>query len=105
MVLLNTLVYLTAMTWGGSPLTAKLLPPDSSKSLASITPRPGADKVTNFPPLPLIDGDKIIEAQPDQVTLTERYVDSAKDFIDRNQDEPFFLVLCSHVCASAHLRA
>lgn len=47
--------------------------------------------INDFPPLPLIDGDQIIEAQPDQTTLTERYVDSAKDFINRNRETPFFL--------------
>ncbi len=43
------------------------------------------------PPLPLIDGDQIIEEEPDQGTLTRRYTEKAVDFIHRHREEPFFL--------------
>lgn len=43
------------------------------------------------PPLPLISGKEVIEEQPDQRTITERYVEKAKVFIRENKDKPFFL--------------
>ncbi len=47
----------------------------------------------NYPPLPLIDGDRIAEVMPDQRTLTTRYTERAVGFIDRNKEKPFFLYL------------
>jgi arylsulfatase A len=44
-------------------------------------------------PLPLIDGDRIIEAPVDQSTLTRRYTERAARFIRENRDRPFFLYL------------
>jgi arylsulfatase len=49
-----------------------------------------------YPPLPLIDGDRILETIDDlseQDQLTTRYAERAVDFIDRNADRPFFLYL------------
>ncbi len=46
-----------------------------------------------YPPLPLMDGDRIVEEQPDQATLTERYVEQSIRFIRAKQDKPFFLYL------------
>ena len=45
----------------------------------------------DFPPLPLLDGGRVAEQQPDQTTLTERYVNRALDFLRVNRDDPFFL--------------
>ena len=45
------------------------------------------------PPLPLMDGTDVVEEQPDQASLTERYVERAVRFIRSHQDEPFFLYL------------
>lgn len=45
------------------------------------------------PPLPLFDGEKVIESNPDQSTLPERYGDCAVSFIERNHQKPFFLYL------------
>ncbi len=45
------------------------------------------------PPLPLIEGDKIIETNPDQSKLTSAYTERAVDFIKQNKDYPFFLYL------------
>ena len=42
-------------------------------------------------PLPLIDGAEVIEEQPDQRSLTERYVEQATRFIRQNKENPFFL--------------
>lgn len=43
------------------------------------------------PPLPLIDGEEILEEQPDQRSLTERYLEQAVRFIRRSKENPFFL--------------
>lgn len=47
----------------------------------------------DYPPLPLIDGQTTIETMPDLSKLSERYVDRALKFIERNQSKPFFLYL------------
>ena len=51
-------------------------------------------------PLPLLHGTEVIEEQPDQCGLTERYVEKCVEFIRAHQDEPFFLYL-AHMRASA----
>jgi arylsulfatase A-like enzyme len=43
--------------------------------------------------LPLVEGEKIIEKNPDQSLLTQRYTEKAIDFIKRNKQQPFFLYL------------
>ena len=45
----------------------------------------------NFPPLPLLDGETVIEMDPDADYLTKRITERAVSFIERNKDEPFFL--------------
>jgi len=45
----------------------------------------------NNPPLPLIKDNEVIQQQPDQRALTERYTEQALNFIGRHRDEPFFL--------------
>lgn len=50
--------------------------------------RPGG-----FPDLPLIDGDRVVETNPDQSRLTTLYTQRAVDFIERHADAPFFLYL------------
>ncbi len=47
----------------------------------------------SFPDLPLIEGEKTVEYNPDQSTLTTRYTERAVRFIDRNKDRPFLLYL------------
>lgn len=44
-----------------------------------------------FPPLPLIDGEKTIEHNPDQTQLTTWYTERAVKFIADNCEQPFFL--------------
>ena len=46
-----------------------------------------------YPPLPLIEGNKIIEYNPDQTQLTTWYTKRAVKFIDKNKEQPFFLYL------------
>ena len=45
----------------------------------------------NYPPTPLILGDKKIEDEPDQGELTRRYTEKAVEFIHEHAKEPFFL--------------
>jgi arylsulfatase A-like enzyme len=47
----------------------------------------------SFPDLPLIDGEEIIEYNPDQTQLTTWYTERAVKFIEKNKDGPFFLYL------------
>jgi arylsulfatase A len=52
-----------------------------------------AGREDRWPPLPLLRDDEVIQAQPDQAALTERYVEESVRFIRGNADEPFFLYL------------
>lgn len=45
------------------------------------------------PPLPLVEGTKVIEAPVDQTTLTGKYTKQAIKFIEENKEKPFFLYL------------
>jgi len=45
----------------------------------------------NFPPLPLIEGEKTIETMPDQTQFTTSYTEHAVKFIAENKAKPFFL--------------
>jgi arylsulfatase A-like enzyme len=46
-----------------------------------------------YPDLPLLDGDAVVERDPDQRELTRRYTERAVRFIEANRDRPFFLYL------------
>ena len=46
---------------------------------------------TRWPPLPLMENDKVIEAPCDRNGLTKRYTEEAKEWITKNKDNPFFL--------------
>jgi len=55
---------------------------------------PMEKRLQRWPPLPLIEGTKVIDPEvtpEDQETLTVRYTETALDFIDRHHDRPFFL--------------
>lgn len=45
----------------------------------------------SYPPLPLIDGEKTIETNPDQTQLTTWYTERAVKFIEEHHKQPFFL--------------
>jgi len=45
------------------------------------------------PPLPLIEGETVIEAPTDPSQLTRRFTERAVEFITKNKDRPFFLYL------------
>ena len=44
-----------------------------------------------YPPLPLLRGEEVIQEQPEQASLTERYTEEAVRFIRANRRRPFFL--------------
>lgn len=46
-----------------------------------------------FPLLPLLEGEKIIEMEPDADLLTKRFTERAVQFIEKNKDHPFFVYL------------
>jgi len=47
----------------------------------------------SFPDLPLIEGERILEYNPDQTQLTTWYTERAVRFIEKSKDQPFFLYL------------
>lgn len=51
------------------------------------------ERLPEMPPLPLILDGEVVEQQPDQASLTERYLDHALGFIRDHAAEPFFLYL------------
>jgi arylsulfatase A-like enzyme len=54
----------------------------------------GAAKVVrgrSYPPLPLIRDNDIIELEPDQRLITQKYTHEVKKWIRSHKDEPFFL--------------
>jgi arylsulfatase A-like enzyme len=59
-----------------------------------------------MPPLPLYDGEKVIEYDPDQSQFTKRFTERAVSFIEHNADRPFFLhpAACDAACSDLRLR-
>ena len=51
----------------------------------------------NFPPLPLMRDERVIEEGVNQDTLTKRYTEEALGFISENRDRPFFLYLAHNM--------
>ena len=47
----------------------------------------------NFPPLPLIENETVIQQQPDLTDLTGQYTELAVQFLEENRERPFFLYL------------
>ena len=46
---------------------------------------------TNYPPLPLLAGERVVQLMPDQTQLTTWSTEHAVRFIAKNRDRPFFL--------------
>ena len=46
-----------------------------------------------YPDLPLMEGEKVVELNPDMNQLSARYLERALDFVRRNRERPFFLYL------------
>lgn len=51
------------------------------------------DMNRDFCPLPLMKGEKVIEAPVDQNTITQRYTEKALQYMEANKDQPFFIYL------------
>ena len=49
--------------------------------------------VRDIPSLPWIDGDKVVELDPDQSQFTRRLTERAVGFIEKNKNRPFFLYI------------
>ena len=47
----------------------------------------------DYPPLPLLRDEEVVQEQPDQAALTERYVGECVSFMRANRHQPFFLYL------------
>ena len=47
----------------------------------------------HFPSLPLLDGEKVIEMNPDMDQMTQRITKRAVQFIEDNKENPFFLYI------------
>jgi arylsulfatase A len=63
--------------------------------------KPNKDGKGGYPPLPLIEGESIIDSDvsaEDQTQLTTRYTEKAVSFIDRHKDKPFFVYLAHSMC-------
>ena len=54
-------------------------------------PNNPAAKAGAYPPLPLIENEKVVQLMPDQSQLTKWYTEHAVSFIERNKAKPFFL--------------
>lgn len=52
---------------------------------------PWQGKVFNFPDLPLLENETVIDTLDDQSMVTTWYTERAVDFINRNKENPFFL--------------
>jgi arylsulfatase A len=46
-----------------------------------------------WPPLPLMEDERVIDAPVDRNLLTKRYTERALDYIEANQDRPFFIYM------------
>ncbi len=56
-----------------------------------MTERIWSQDGSHWPPLPLMENEKVLEAPVDRNGLTKRYTEVAIDWIEKNKDQPFFL--------------
>jgi len=54
---------------------------------------PWQGTVFNFPVLPLVEQETVIDTLDDQSQITTQYTERAVNFIEKNKDKPFFLYL------------
>ncbi len=47
----------------------------------------------HWPPLPLMENEKVIEASPNRGLLTKRYTEKVVEFVTEHKDEPFFVYM------------
>jgi arylsulfatase A len=77
-----------AHRWEGWPAWVEELQRSTGVDYAGAD---SAGPAHQFPPLPLLRDGEVIQEQPDQAALTERYVEEAVRFIREKKDQPFFL--------------
>ena len=58
-----------------------------------IHPYHTQQKKYQFPPLPLLEGERVVELDPDADYLTRRFTERSVQFIEENKDRPFLLYL------------
>lgn len=58
-----------------------------------IHPYHPRQKKFQFPPLPLLEGEQVVEMDPNADYLTQRITERAIGFIEKNKDNPFFLYI------------
>lgn len=60
-----------------------------------LAKRPNYGKMNGklWPPLPLMDGEEVVEAPTDRDLLTKKLNDRSLAFIEKNKDRPFFLYI------------
>jgi len=51
----------------------------------------------HYPPLPLIEGEKVVATNPDQTKLTTWYTERAVKFIEKSKDKPFLLYVAHNM--------
>jgi arylsulfatase A len=69
------------------------LPYSNDMGRQTGTPQTSAGDQRGYPPLPLLLDDEVLEQQPDQASLTGRYLSEAVRFLRADRDQPFFLYL------------
>ncbi len=85
--------------WFGLPYSndmGRQVPAEGQPTLEHMNERiraAGIDFELKWPPLPLMEGTELIECQPDQASLTRRYVERSTEFIREHREQPFFLYL------------
>jgi arylsulfatase A-like enzyme len=68
--------------------------PDGVPPLHEVLAGMGLSLPTDeMPPLPLVLDDEVLESQPDQTSLTARFVEESVRFMRDNRERPFFLYL------------
>lgn len=83
----------------GIPYSNDMTIDPEAKLAADINLREGftLDRIKNEKPkknlVPLMRNEEVIEYPCDQTTLTKRYTEEAVNFIEKNEDKPFFLYL------------
>jgi arylsulfatase A len=60
-----------------------------------MPPRPGSPITSTNPDLPLYRDDKVVESEPDQNFLTQRFTTEVTDLITKNKNKPFFIYYAS----------
>ncbi|MDA8634528.1 sulfatase [Verrucomicrobiales bacterium] len=77
----------------GIPYSDDMTQEAGERAAARMKKNPGAPNLGGlaWPPLPLLENEKVIEAPVDRDGLTKRYTEKALEWIEDNHEKPFFL--------------